>query len=204
MADLAFRRLTKEDPLSTFHGLPAHILLNHFIVVLVPLVAILTIICALWPAARHRLIWLVVALAVLTVILTPLTINAGVWLQPQVQQSPALDTHMNLGATMTYFSAALVIAALLLAVMHVRQSRGHAVKRVAQGLIAVLVLAAAVAAAVQVYRVGQSGAQAVWGNQCHCYMHSGHHHCGCMAAEARHGGPSPGGQRGQRLGCRAA
>jgi hypothetical protein len=65
--------------LSTFNGLPAHVLLVHFIVVLAPLTAILTIICALWPAARQRLVWLVLTLAVITTILTPLTTDANGW-----------------------------------------------------------------------------------------------------------------------------
>lgn len=38
--------------MSTFNGLPAHILLNHFVVVLGPLAAILAILCVVWPAAR--------------------------------------------------------------------------------------------------------------------------------------------------------
>jgi hypothetical protein len=155
--------------LSTFHGLPAHILLNHFIIVLAPLTAILVIVCALWPAVRRRFIWLTLALAAATLVLTPLTTNAGGWLADRVHPSPMLDTHMALGNTTIYFSSALVVAAVLLALIHVYQTRGHTVKPVVQGMIAVLVIAAAVAAAVQVYRIGQSGAQAVWGSPC-CMM----------------------------------
>ena len=33
--------------------------LVHFIVVLAPLTALLAILCAVWPAARRRLVWLV-------------------------------------------------------------------------------------------------------------------------------------------------
>lgn len=155
--------------MSTFHGLPAHILLNHLIIVLAPLTTILVIICALWPAARRRLVWLVLALAAVTLVLTPLTTNAGAWLADRVHPSPTLQTHMALGNTMIYFSTALVVAAVLLALIHVYQARGHTVKPVVQGTIAMLVIAAAVAAGVQVYRIGQSGAQAVWGSPC-CMM----------------------------------
>jgi hypothetical protein len=155
--------------LSTFHGLPAHILLNHFIIVLAPLTAILVIISALWPAARRRLAWLTLALATATLVLTPLTTNAGGWLADRVHSSPTLDTHMALGNTMIYFSTALMVAAVLLALIHVYQARGHTVKPVVQGMIAVLVIAAALAAAVQVYRIGQSGTRAVWGSPC-CMM----------------------------------
>ena len=50
--------------MTTFNGLPAHALLVHFIVILAPLTAILAILCAVWPAARKRLVWLVFGLAV--------------------------------------------------------------------------------------------------------------------------------------------
>src|SRR6476619_3390548 len=70
----------EESQLSTFNGLPAHVLLVHFIVVLAPLTAVLAIVCTFWPAARQRLVWLVLALAVITAGLTPLTTDAGEWL----------------------------------------------------------------------------------------------------------------------------
>ena len=47
--------------MTTINGIPAHALLIHAIVVLAPLVALLEILCAFWPAARRRLVWLVLA-----------------------------------------------------------------------------------------------------------------------------------------------
>jgi hypothetical protein len=41
---------------TTIAGLPAHPLLVHLIVVLAPGTAVLEILCALWPAARRRLV----------------------------------------------------------------------------------------------------------------------------------------------------
>jgi hypothetical protein len=67
--------------MSTINGLPAHALLVHFIVVLAPLTAVLAIVSAVWLSARQRLVWLVFALAVVTSILTPLTTQAGEWLE---------------------------------------------------------------------------------------------------------------------------
>jgi ABC-type branched-subunit amino acid transport system permease subunit len=149
---------------STFNGLPAHILLNHFVVVLGPLVAILAIICALWPAARRRLIWLVLVLAVITLILTPLTASAGQWLGGRVGPSPALTTHEELGETLIYMVAALVAALTLLTAVHIRQARGRTVKFALHAVVSVLVIAAAVTTLVQTYRIGDSGARAAWGN----------------------------------------
>src|SRR5258708_6973142 len=107
--------------MSTLNGLPAHILLNHFVVVLGPLTAILAILCALWPAARRRLISLVLLLAVGTLVLTPLTANAGEWLGARVGTSPVLTSHEQLGATLVYIVAALVATVTLLAAVHLRQ-----------------------------------------------------------------------------------
>ena len=49
--------------LTTISGLPAHALLVHAMVVVAPLTALLGILCALWPAARRHLVWLVLAFA---------------------------------------------------------------------------------------------------------------------------------------------
>lgn len=151
--------------MTTLNGLPAHVLLVHFIVVLAPLTAILAIACAVWPAARQRLVWLVVALAAVTMVVTPLTTDAGQWLEKRVGQSAVLQTHTELGDTMLYFSVALLVAALLLAFVHIRDRRGQSMKPLALWSIAAIVIVASVATAVQVYRIGDSGATATWGGQ---------------------------------------
>jgi heme A synthase len=102
--------------MSTFNGLPAHILLNHFVVVLAQLTAVLAILCALWPAARRRLIWPVLLLAVGTLVLIPLTTSSGGWLAAWVGPSPALTTHERFGETLVYIVAGLV------ATVHIRQA----------------------------------------------------------------------------------
>ena len=149
--------------MSTFNGLPAHILLNHFVVVLAPLTAILAIVCALWPAARRRLIWLVLLLAVGTLVLTPVTANAGAWLSARVGASPTLTTHERLGGTLIYLVAALVATVTLLAAVHLRQVRGRTVAFAFHAVVGVLVIVAAVATLIQTYRIGDSGARAAWG-----------------------------------------
>src|ERR1700722_18558070 len=128
---------------STVNGLPAHILLNHFVVVLGPLSAILAILCALWPAARRRLIWLVLVLSVGTLILTPLTTNSGGWLMGKVGASPPVKVHAELGETLIYMVAALAAAVILLTVVHIRQTRGRPVQAGLHVAVGVLVIAAA-------------------------------------------------------------
>ena len=148
--------------MSTFNGLPAHVLFVHFIVVLAPLTAVLAILCAVWPAARQRLVWLVLALAIVTGILTPLTTEAGEWLEHRVPRTSLVHTHAELGDTMIVFSGALFIAAALLAVLHVRAGRGKPASTVFSAIVAVVALLAGVATTVQVYRIGDSGAKATW------------------------------------------
>jgi len=148
---------------STFNGLPAHVLFVHFIVVLAPLTAILAILCALWPAARQRLVWLVLALSLVVTVLTPLTTEAGEWLEDRVGRSPLVHAHTELGDTMIYFALALLVAAVLLTVIHVSAARARPVSTVLTTLVAVFVVVAGVATIVQVYRIGDSGAKATWG-----------------------------------------
>jgi hypothetical protein len=150
---------------STFNGLPAHVLLVHFVVVLAPLTAVLAILCAVWPAARQRLVWLVLALSLITAALTPLTTEAGEWLAHRVGRSALLHSHAELGDTMKYFSIALVIGAFLLAVVHVRHNRGKALSTMLSAAVAVFVVLVSVATIVQVYRIGDSGAKATWGGK---------------------------------------
>ncbi len=149
--------------MSLINGLPAHVLLVHLIVVLAPLTAVLAILCAVWPAARRRLVWLVLALALITMITTPLTTEAGEWLEHKVGESPAVEAHAELGDTMLYFAIALLIAAALLTFLHLRESRGS-VNTVVAVVIAAVVVLASVATTVQVYRIGDSGARASWGD----------------------------------------
>ena len=150
--------------MSTVDGLPAHILFNHFVVVLGPLAAVLAILCAVWPTARTRLIWLVLVLSASTLIVTPLTTSSGEWLAGKVGNSPAINTHAELGGTLVYFVAALVATVAGLTAVHLRQTRGHAVKPAVHLVVVVFVLAAAVATLVQTYRVGETGARAAWGS----------------------------------------
>lgn len=148
--------------MTTFAGLPAHVLLVHAIVVLAPLTALLAILCAVWPAARQRLVWLVVALAAITLVLTPVTTDAGEWLQRQVGRSPEVHQHAELGDTMVYVAVALLVAAVLLAAIHLRQSRGHSIKPLVTWTITAVVIVIGTATVAQVYRIGDSGARASW------------------------------------------
>lgn len=151
--------------MNVINGMPAHALLLHFVLVLVPLTALLEIVCGLWPAARRgQLMWLTLILAAATMVLTPLTINAGAWLYDlRTNPSPILREHASRGGLMTYFSAALLAVAVVLVVVRVAERRSDKRHATAHVLVAVLVLAVGISSMVQIYRVGDAGARSVWG-----------------------------------------
>lgn len=150
--------------MTTIAGLPAHALLVHAIIVFTPLLALSTILCALWPAARRRLVWFVLALAAVNLALTPLTVEAGEWLyNRESQHSAILQTHAARGQWMIYFSAALLVVALAVAVLHRRESRPEKPRALATVAVAVLAIAVGVASIVGVARIGHTGTEAKWG-----------------------------------------
>jgi hypothetical protein len=152
--------------MTTITGIPAHALLVHAIVVLAPLTALLEMMCAVWPTARRRFVWLVLAFAVVTTVLTPLTTAAGDWLYNQQQQpSDILITHANRGQWMIVFSVAMLVVAIALAVLHWLEGRSDKHRTVATIIVAIVALAVGISSIVGVVRIGDAGAEAVWGRQ---------------------------------------
>jgi hypothetical protein len=152
--------------MNTISGIPAHALLVHGIVVLAPLTALLEILCAFWPAARRRLVWLVLAFAVVTMVLTPLTTSAGEWLLQQGgPPRPILQEHVERGEWMIYFSVAMLIVAVALAALHWAEGRSQKPRKAAAAVLAVVSLVVGVSSIVTVVRIGDAGAQAVWGDR---------------------------------------
>ncbi|OBB37318.1 DUF2231 domain-containing protein [Mycobacterium sp. 852002-51961_SCH5331710] len=147
-------------------GLPAHVLFVHFMVVLAPLTAVLEILCAVWPAARRRLVWLVLALATVTLVLTPLTIEAGEWLFDR-EQNPgdALQVHAERGEWMIYFSVAMALVAVALTVLHWLDGRSDRRRTLAIVGVALTASIVGISSIVAVVRIGDSGARAVWGGE---------------------------------------
>ena len=151
--------------MTTIAGIPAHALLVHGIVVLAPLTALLEILCAFWPSARRRLVWLVLVLALGVTILTPLTTSAGEWLyNREPQHSAILELHAQRGEWMIFFALGLLVVAVLQAVQHWLESRSPDQPRKVFALVAaVLAVVVGLTAIVGVVRIGHSGTEAKWG-----------------------------------------
>jgi len=174
--------------MTTVGGLPAHILLVHAVVGLVPLSALGLVLVALWPTARRRLAIPAAVLAVLTLVLVPVTTDAGEWLEHRVDSTALLRAHTELGDTMVPWSIGIAVVALAVAAREFLAARARRVAtpvattggpgttqaagpatgtdgpggRVATVLLAVVAVVVAVGSVVTVYRIGDSGARAVW------------------------------------------
>jgi hypothetical protein len=155
--------------MNTVNGLPAHILLVHAIVVLLPLSALLLVLTALSPAIRRRLAGPNALLSVLVVLLVPLTTSAGEWLASRVPATATLHTHTELGDSAIFY--ALPIAALALVVWwRDREARATSGRRTflaplstaVTGVVTVLSLVVGAAGVYGIYRIGDSGAKAAW------------------------------------------
>ena len=145
--------------MNTVNGLPAHVLLVHAIVVLLPLSALLLVLTAVWPAIRRRLAGPNAILAVLVVLLVPLTTSAGEWLESRVPETATLRAHTELGDSAIFY--ALPIAALAVPIWWLqRTSRGTSTA--VTGIVAVLSLVVGGAGVYGIYRIGDSGAKAAW------------------------------------------
>jgi len=156
--------------MTTVNGLPAHILLVHAIVVLLPLSALLLVLSALWPAARAKLAGPNAILSVVVVILVPITTEAGEWLERRVARTPLIHTHTELGDTAIWVAIPVAVLALLVWWRR-RETRRPGRTFLAPAstavtvVVSVLSIAAASAAVVDIYRIGDSGAQATWQGQ---------------------------------------
>ncbi|GAA2806315.1 hypothetical protein GCM10010522_25040 [Kribbella solani] len=156
--------------MQTVNGLPAHVLLVHAVVVLLPLSAALLALTALWPAARRRLAGPNLILSLLVVVLVPITTSAGEWLEHRLTPNPLIHKHTELGDTAIY--AAIGVAVLALIVWwRQRESTGRTPLRRtflvpgSSALTAVVTVGAVLVAGAAVYdvvRIGDSGAKASW------------------------------------------
>jgi hypothetical protein len=184
--------------MTTLNGLPAHILLVHVIVVLLPLAALLLVLSAVWPAARRKAAGANALLSLVVLALVPVTTNAGEWLQRRVASTDLVRAHTELGDTAIYVAVPVAVLALVVwwrereavassqpaaqpSVASDRTAESGStitVERTAPRrtilapgsallsvVIAVLSVVAAGAVAYDIYRIGDSGAQAAWQGQ---------------------------------------
>ena len=140
-------------------GVPAHPLVVHGAVVLIPVAALGVLLMAVWPRFGARFGWLVTLIAFLAGGAAVAAKLSGEQLEELVGE-PGFD-HAELGEKMPLFAAALVLVAGILWLVqraYVTNGRGRALVIII-GLVAAAI---AIANLFWVTRVGHSGAESVW------------------------------------------
>lgn len=139
----------------TIFGLPLHVLVIHAVVVLLPLMAVVTVLLALRPRWSETAAWLVVAGDVVVTGIAFVAASSGEALKRMLPANEAIREHADRGGLLPWFAVALVVAAL--AVVALRR-RGSGRTPLGVGLSAVV----AVAVISWTVVVGHTGAQAAW------------------------------------------
>jgi hypothetical protein len=160
-----------------FNGLPVHPLVVHGVVVLLPLACLGTLAIAVRPAWRRQYGVLVVACGAVATALIPVATSSGEALEEHVGGA---GEHAEMGDQLIWFAIPLLVLSLALVWLDRREravpapdgtearpstGRDDLRKGNATRVVAVLALVAALATSVQVYRVGDSGARAAWGDR---------------------------------------
>ncbi|MET1004724.1 MAG: DUF2231 domain-containing protein [Propionibacteriaceae bacterium] len=156
------------------NGIPVHALVVHAVVVLLPLAIVGTIAIAVVPRWRGRYGPLVVLVALVATVLVPVATSSGEELEKRVGDP---GRHAALGDQLIWFAVPLLVLVTALVFLQRRrdapvqprpEAGGSAARTHGSSIVlvvAVLAVAAALASGVQVYRVGDSGAKAVWSDQ---------------------------------------
>ncbi|MFF2390398.1 hypothetical protein [Agromyces sp. NPDC058104] len=155
----------------SFAGLPLHVLLVHAVIVLTPLVGLILVVLAAWPAAR-RVLWLPALIgAALLLPLGLVTVEAGKWLEARVPEAPLIQQHTGMGEELTPWLIGLLVVAVLIAGWALveradaRRSSGPTSRGARIGVAIVLVVASLVVAVGSTWtlvRIGEAGSRAVW------------------------------------------
>lgn len=155
--------------LDSIFGLPAHPLLVHAAVVLVPLAAIGTIVIAFWPAARSRVGWIVAAVGVVGFFFAFLAKQSGESLLETTRVTQLVKDHAEMGdwgvigAFLVGGSATSIM--LFDTFVRMREHRGEpelSITRPLRTLIGVFAVVLTLFGTVLVINVGHSGAKATW------------------------------------------
>jgi hypothetical protein len=144
-------------------GLPAHPLVVHAAVVLLPLAAIATIVCAAIPRARRHYAPIALGVALAATIAVGLAQGSGEELEHKVDETRLVEEHTEQGQQVLPWAIAVTVAAAAVtAVPFIERRRPGLPGRTVTAVVLVVSLVAGVGATWTVGKVGHSGAKATW------------------------------------------
>jgi glucan phosphoethanolaminetransferase (alkaline phosphatase superfamily) len=151
--------------INSLFGLPAHPLVVHAAVVMLPLAAILTLVVAIWPGSRKWWAPLALGLAFVSTFAVGLAQQSGEQLQEQVKNTQLVRDHAAMGQTVFPWAVAVTIMAAIVVAIEPLSRRYPNTKLKGRGAHIALVVVTAVVASGAMYtiiQVGHSGAKATW------------------------------------------
>jgi hypothetical protein len=167
-------------------GLPTHVLLQHVVVVLLPVAAVGAMLVALWAWYRHHLGIATLVATFLVTLFVPLTTQSGGSLAGRLPDSQAIAAHAAAGDRVQWVAALFGLCLLAVVALDLRRRASMAAdlapaeawisRRAPAGwrdaaptwtspalaVARVLLVVAAIAVVVVVVQAGHSGAGAVW------------------------------------------
>ena len=164
-------------------GLPAHPLLVHVPVVLIPVLALAVVAFALRRAWRPGMSVPLAVGAVVTLIATLLAANAGEWLRQHVNDTTLVRRHAEQGDQLRVIAALFCLAILGMVILDAVNRRPWIGARIpwSRQLLALACVATIVlglVATVWDVRAGDSGARAVWSETPNTMLHPVQQHPG--------------------------
>jgi hypothetical protein len=149
--------------IDTLFGLPAHPLIVHAAVVLLPIAAVGLIVVALVPKARRHYAPVVLAIALAATIAVGMAQQSGESLEGQVKRTEQVEEHTEQGQTVLPWAIAVtIVSAAVAAEPYLRDRLGKVSPKVVAGVLISASVIAGVGATWTVIEVGHSGATSVW------------------------------------------
>jgi hypothetical protein len=149
--------------IDTLFGLPAHPLVVHAAVVLLPIAAIALVVVAAIPRARRVYGPIVLGVAIAATIAVGLAQQSGESLQGDVKKTELVEEHTEQGETVLPWAIGVtVVSALVAAEPYARKRLGSLSPRVVTAVLVGASLIVGVGATWTVIEVGHSGATSVW------------------------------------------
>jgi hypothetical protein len=144
-------------------GLPAHPLVVHAAVVLLPLAAVATLACAAIPRARRVYAPIALGLALVAMIAVGLAQGSGEALEEQVDETELVEEHTEQGERVLPWAIGVTVAAMAVtAAPAIGQRRPRLSARTVTAVVVASSLVAGAGAIWTVVEVGHSGAEATW------------------------------------------